>query len=321
MLLQVKELKKYFQVKKGIFGKSYTVAAVDDISFDLEKGKTLGLVGESGCGKSTTAKVILRLLPPTGGKVYFEERDVFELNKNSMRPFRKQMQLVFQNPYTCLNPRLKIGDIIAEPLTIHKLYRGKQKKEKVSEILELVGLSKDWYHRYPHEFSGGQRQRIGIARALATSPELIILDEPISSLDVSIQAQIINLLQDLQQELKLSYIFISHDLRMVRQMSDRVAVMYLGKIVELADTAELYTNPTHPYTQWLISSIPVPDPQCRDKIKVLWGDVPSPINLPSGCRFHPRCEKVNEECRKYTPELKKITQNHFVACHWAEEKK
>lgn len=321
MLLQVKELKKYFQVKKGIFGKSYTVAAVDNISFDLEKGKTLGLVGESGCGKSTTAKVILRLLPPTGGKVYFEERDIFELNKNSMRSLHKQMQLVFQNPYTCLNPRLKIGDIIAEPLTIHKLYRGKQKKEKVSEILELVGLSKDWYERYPHEFSGGQRQRIGIARALATSPELIILDEPISSLDVSIQAQIINLLQDLQQKLKLSYIFISHDLRMVRQMSDRVAVMYLGKIVELADTAELYTHPTHPYTQWLISSIPVPDPQCRDKIKVLWGDVPSPINLPSGCRFHPRCEKVNDECRKYTPELKKITKNHFVACHWTEERK
>ncbi|MEW6095562.1 MAG: ABC transporter ATP-binding protein [bacterium] len=315
MLLQVKNLKKYFQVKKGVFGKSYKVAAVDDISFDLEKGKTLGLVGESGCGKSTTAKVILRLISPTSGKVYFEDKDIFALDKNLMRNLRQEMQLVFQNPYSCLNPRIRIGNIISEPLTIHRLAKGRQKKEKVAYLLELVGLSPDWINRYPHEFSGGQQQRIGIARALATSPKLIILDEPISSLDVSIQAQIINLLQDLQQELKLTYIFISHDLRMVRQMSDRVAVMYLGKIVELASTSQLYSNPAHPYTQRLLSSIPVPDPQVRGKIKVLSGDVPSPINPPSGCRFHPRCEKAKSECREYAPELKKINKDHFVACH------
>jgi len=316
MFLQVKELKKYFQVKKGFLGKSYTLSAVDDVSFDLEKGKTLGLVGESGCGKSTTARVILRLLSPTSGKVYFEDRDVFTLNKDSMRHLRKEMQLVFQNPYTSLNPRLKIGDIISEPLTIHQLVKGKEKKEKVAQLLELVGLSKDWAHRYPHEFSGGQLQRIGIARALATSPKLVILDEPVSSLDVSIQAQIINLLQDLQQKWELSYIFISHDLRMMWQISDTIAVMYLGKIVELATTPELYTNPIHPYTQRLLSSIPPLNPQCRDKIKVLWGDVPSLINPPSGCKFHTRCEQVKDECRKYIPELKRITHNHLVACHW-----
>lgn len=315
MLLQVRNLKKYFQVKTGIFEKPYIVTAVDDISFDLEKGKTLGLVGESGCGKSTTARIILRLLTPTSGKVYFEGKDIFALKKELMHNLRQQMQLVFQNPYSSLNPRMRIGDIIAEPLTIHKLAKGKQKREKVAEILELVGLSKDWYKRYPHEFSGGQQQRICIARALATSPKLIILDEPVSSLDVSIQAQIINLLQDLQQEMKLTYIFISHDLRMVRQMSDIVAVMYLGKIVELAPTSELYSNPIHPYTQKLLSSIPIPDPQARDKIKVLLGDVPSPINPPTGCRFHPRCEQVKDECKQYAPELKKINFNHFVACH------
>lgn len=314
MLLQVKRLKKYFQVKKGIFGKSYTLAAVDDISFDLETGETLGLVGESGCGKSTTARVILRLLSSTSGKVYFEDKDVFALKNDVIRNLRQQMQLVFQNPYSCLNPRMRIGNIISEPLTIHRLAKGKQKKEKVAQLLELVGLSPDWDNRYPHEFSGGQQQRIGIARALATSPKLIILDEPISSLDVSIQAQIINLLMDLQERLKLSYIFISHDLRMVRQISDRVAVMYLGKIVELASTSELYTHPAHPYTQRLLSSIPVFDPQVHGQIKVLWGDVPSPINPPSGCRFHPRCEQVSDKCKDYTPELKKIDQNHFVAC-------
>lgn len=315
MLLQVKNLKKIFYIKKGIFGKSYTLSPVDDISFDLEKGKTLGLVGESGCGKSTTAKLILRLIPATSGKVYFEEKDIFSLNKDLMRSLRKEMQLVFQNPYSCLNPRMKIGDIISEPVIIHKLANKRQRKEKVAQLLKLVGLSPDWHNRYPHEFSGGQQQRIGIARALATYPKLIILDEPVSSLDVSIQAQIINLLQDLQQELNLTYIFISHDLRMVRQMSDKVAVMYLGKIVELADTSELYTHPAHPYTKKLLSSIPVPDPKMRGKMKVLSGDVPSPISPPQGCRFHPRCDVAKAECKEYAPELKNINPKHLVACN------
>jgi oligopeptide transport system ATP-binding protein len=315
VLLQVKNLKKYFYIKKGIWGKSYTLAAVDDISFELQKGKTLGLVGESGCGKSTTAKLILRLISATSGKVYFEDKDIFALNKDVMRSLRKEIQLVFQNPYSALNPRMKIKDILSEPLIIHKLANTSQRKEKVTQLLKLVGLSPNWHNRYPHEFSGGQLQRIGIARALATSPKLIILDEPVSSLDVSIQAQIINLLQDLQQELNLSYIFISHDLRMVRQISDIVAVMYLGKIVELADADKLYNNPAHPYTQKLLASIPIPDPKMRAKIEVLPGDVPSPINPPSGCRFHPRCEQDSDECKKYAPELKRIDQDHFVACH------
>jgi oligopeptide/dipeptide ABC transporter ATP-binding protein len=315
MLLHVKNLKKYFYIKKGIFGKSYTLAAVDDVSFDLEKGKTLGLVGESGCGKSTTAKVILRLISATSGKVYFEDKDIFNLDKEAMRTLRKQMQLVFQNPYSSLNPRMKIKDILSEPLIIHKLGNVNQRKEKVAQLLKLVGLSPDWDNRYPHEFSGGQLQRIGIARALATSPKLIILDEPVASLDVSIQAQVINLLQDLQQELNLSYIFISHDLRMVRQMSDKVAVMYLGKIVELADTDKLYSNCAHPYTQKLLASIPVPEPKLRGKMEVLPGDVPSPINPPSGCRFHTRCKQAKYECKEHEPELKEISHDHFVACY------
>ncbi|MEW6620864.1 MAG: dipeptide ABC transporter ATP-binding protein [bacterium] len=315
MLLQVKELKKYFQIRKGLLGKADTVRAVDNISFDLEKGKTLGLVGESGCGKTTTSKLILRLLTCTSGKVYFEDEDIFNLNKDSMRHLRQQMQLVFQNPYGCLNPRMQIGDIIGEPLIIHRLAKGRQKKEKIAQLLQLVGLSPDWNNRYPHEFSGGQLQRIGIARALATSPKLIVLDEPVSSLDVSIQAQIVNLLCDLQEELKLSYIFISHDLRIVRQISDRVAVMYLGKIVELATTAEIYSRALHPYTQKLLASIPVPNPQIRKKMDILAGEVPSPINPPAGCRFQTRCEELSDKCKEYEPELKKISPHHFVACH------
>ncbi|MEW6608792.1 MAG: oligopeptide/dipeptide ABC transporter ATP-binding protein [bacterium] len=315
MLLQVKELKKYFHLRKGLLGKADIVRAVDNISFDLEKGKTLGLVGESGCGKSTTSKLILRLLASTSGKVYFEDEDIFNLNKDSMRHLRQQMQLVFQNPYGCLNPRMQIGDIIGEPLIIHRLAKGRQKKEKIAQLLQLVGLSPDWKNRYPHEFSGGQLQRIGIARALATSPKLIILDEPVSSLDVSIQAQIINLLCDLQEELRLTYIFISHDLRIVRQISDRVAVMYLGKIVELATTAEIYSRAVHPYTQKLLASILLPNPQMRKKMDVLADEVPSPINPPAGCRFHPRCEQAKDECKENIPELKRIKVDHFVACH------
>ncbi|MBI4752755.1 dipeptide ABC transporter ATP-binding protein [Candidatus Desantisbacteria bacterium] len=314
MLLQVNRLKKYFQIEKGLFGKHLQVFAVDDVSFNMKRGETLGLVGESGCGKSTTARLVLRLLEPTGGDVFFDGQDILGMNYKELRKMRARMQMVFQDPFGSLNPRMNIGNIIAEPLAIHKIARGKEKTEKVSSLLELVGLSPACQNRYPHEFSGGQRQRIGIARALATNPHLLVLDEPVSSLDVSVAAQIINLLMDLQEQLQLSYLFISHDLRMVKQISHQVVVMYLGKIVELCSTDKLYSNPLHPYTRALLSSIP--GLRISNRV-ILKGDVPSPINPPSGCRFHPRCPQAKPECMTTEPVLTEVSTGHLVACRYA----
>jgi oligopeptide/dipeptide ABC transporter ATP-binding protein len=314
MLLRVEHLKKYFRIEKGLFGRYTNVFAVNDVSFSLESGKTLGLVGESGCGKSTTGKLILRLLEPTDGKVYFNDVDIFNLKYKTLRKMRAKMQIVFQDPFGSLNPRMNIGSIISEPMAVHKIARGKERKDKVSHLLELVGLPSNCQNRYPHEFSGGQRQRIGIARALATSPQLLILDEPVSSLDVSVAAQIINLLMDIQEQLQLSYIFISHDLRMIKQMSHKVAVMYLGRIVELSSVDELYSQPIHPYTRALLSAIPeITTSGYKGRI-ILEGDVPTPINPPSGCNFHPRCPQMKPICKEIVPELTEVSNEHFVAC-------
>jgi len=316
-LLEVKNLKKYFPVKAGIFKKTVAhVKAVDDISFAVKEGETLGLVGESGCGKSTTGRTILRLLEATAGEVIFEGKSVMDLDKKAMRAIRRDMQIIFQDPYASLNPRMTVADIVGEPLDIHKLAKNKKERnEKVREILENVGLGAEYMHRYPHEFSGGQRQRIGVARALAVDPKLIIADEPVSALDVSVQAQVVNLLQDLQKEYGLTYLFIAHDLSVVKHISDRVAVMYLGKIVELTDKHELYSNPKHPYTQSLLSAIPEADPKKKKNRFVLEGDVPSPVDPPSGCRFHPRCPKAFEPCSVKEPEFKEYGDGHFAACH------
>lgn len=316
-LLEVKNLVKHFPITQGIiFSKKVgAVQAVDDVSFTVNKGETLGLVGESGCGKSTTGRVILRLIEATSGEVRFEGRNILTLNAKEMRELRKDMQIIFQDPYASLNPRMTVGDIIAEPLKIHGLAKGKERQKRVQELLEVVGLASYHARRYPHEFSGGQRQRIGIARALAVRPKLIICDEPVSALDVSIQAQVINLLQDLQKEFGLTYLFIAHDLSVVKHISDRVAVMYLGKIVELADKYELFDNAQHPYTQALLSAIPVPDPHYKRERIILQGDVPSPINPPSGCRFHTRCPKVMDICKVQVPESVEVSPNHWVACH------
>ncbi|NLY56710.1 MAG: dipeptide ABC transporter ATP-binding protein [Firmicutes bacterium] len=316
-LLEVKNLVKHFPITQGIiFSKKVgAVQAVDDVSFTVNKGETLGLVGESGCGKSTTGRVILRLIEATSGEVRFEGRNILTLNAKEMRELRKDMQIIFQDPYASLNPRMTVGDIIAEPLKIHGLAKGKERQKRVQELLEVVGLASYHARRYPHEFSGGQRQRIGIARALAVRPKLIICDEPVSALDVSIQAQVINLLQDLQKEFGLTYLFIAHDLSVVKHISDRVAVMYLGKIVELADKYELFDNAQHPYTQALLSAIPVPDPHYKRERTILQGDVPSPINPPSGCRFHTRCPKVMDICKVQVPESVEVSPNHWVACH------
>lgn len=310
-LLQVKDLKKHFEISHGLFGKPAKLYAVDGISFDLEKGETLSLVGESGCGKSTTARLLLHLLTPSSGKVYFEGNDIFSLKQGEMRRLRQHLQIVFQNPYDSLNPRLSIGRIIAEPLTIHRLFKGNKKLHRVKELLELVRLSPDYASRYPHEFSGGQRQRIGIARALATSPSFLVLDEPVSSLDVSIAAQIINLLLDLQSEMQLTYLFISHDLRMVRQISTQVAVMYLGKIVELCRADRLYQSPLHPYTQALLASLPGSSVKGNKTVR---GELPSPLNPPSGCRFHTRCLEARQECRETGMDLKEVAAGHWVSC-------
>ena len=322
-LLEVRDLKKHFPIRKGLFSRvSGHVRAVDGVSFSVRRGETLGLVGESGCGKTTTGRAILRLVEPTSGSVTFDGAEVTTLPRAALRALPRRMQIVFQDPYSSLNPRLTVGDMIGEALAIHRLARGAAARERVAELLSLVGLAPDHARRYPHEFSGGQRQRIGIARALAVGPEMIVLDEPVSALDVSIQAQIVNLLQDLQRRLGLTYVFVAHDLSVVEHISTRVAVMYLGRIVEMADRDALYANPRHPYTQSLLSAVPVPDPdRARSRI-VLKGDVPSPAHPPSGCAFHPRCflaERTpgRERCAAEAPALREVAPGHWVACHFA----
>jgi len=316
-LLEVKHLKKHFPIKGGVFSKIIGyVYAVDDINFTLEKGETLGLVGESGCGKSTTGRTILRLIEPTEGMISFEGQDITHLDKGAMRALRREMQIIFQDPYASLNPRMTVGSIIGEPLEIHKIARGSEKEERVAALLQKVGLRAEDMRKYPHEFSGGQRQRIGIARALALNPKLIVCDEPVSALDVSIQAQVINLLEDLQAEFGLSYLFIAHNLNVVEHISNRVAVMYLGQIVELASDEELYKNPQHPYTEALLSAVPIPDPTVKKKRIILEGDVPSPINPPKGCHFHTRCMYKDKICEEVEPEFKDIGGGHWVACHF-----
>jgi oligopeptide transport system ATP-binding protein len=315
-LLRIKSLKKYFPIRGGLFSREVArVHAVDDVTFNLMRGETLGLVGESGCGKSTTGRCILRLIEPTEGEVWFEDKNVTTLDKRSLRHLRRDMQIIFQDPYASLNPRMTVGSIIGEALVIHKLAKSKRERdERVVHLLETVGLNADHLRRYPHEFSGGQRQRIGIARALAVSPKLIVADEPVSALDVSIQAQVINLLEDLQKQFNLTYLFIAHDLSVVEHISTRVAVMYLGKIVEIAPAKELYTNPKHPYTEALLSAVPIPDPAVRRKRILLEGDVPSPIKPPSGCRFHTRCPVRVPSCSENEQVLKEVSPNHWVAC-------
>lgn len=317
VLLKVKKLKKYFPVRGGILSKIIGyVQAVDEISFDIKEGETLGLVGESGCGKTTTGRTIIRLLEPTAGEVDFKGKDIFKLSKEELRKARRNIQIIFQDPFGSLNPRMTVGEIVGESLVIHKIVKNKkEKEERVKDLLETVGLNAGHIRRYPHEFSGGQRQRIGIARALALNPKLVICDEPVSALDVSIQAQVINLLEDLQEKFNLTYLFIAHDLSVVKHISDRVAVMYLGKIVELSSTSELYDNTQHPYTEALLSAVPIPDPTLKRQRIVLEGDVPSPFKPPAGCRFHPRCKYVEPICSQEEPELIDIGNGHFVACH------
>jgi oligopeptide/dipeptide ABC transporter ATP-binding protein len=315
-ILSARNIKKYFNVSGG------TLKAVDGISFDIYQGETLGLVGESGCGKTTAGRTIIRLYEPTEGELYFEGEDIYKLSRHNMKPIRRNIQMIFQDPYASLNPRMTVEEIIAEPLDIHGIYKSdKQKRERVFELLELVGLNEEHALRFPHEFSGGQRQRIGVARSLALNPKFIVCDEPISALDVSIQAQVVNLLKNLQTQMGLTYLFIAHDLSMVRYISDRVGVMYLGMMMELAKSEELYDNPIHPYTQALLSAIPIPDPEVQRSRKriILEGDVPSPIDPPPGCRFADRCFYAIDECRKTTPEFEEVRPNHFVACHRSRE--
>jgi oligopeptide transport system ATP-binding protein len=321
-LVEVRDLYKYFPIHAGLLSRHIAdVRAVDGVDFTIRSGETLGLVGESGSGKTTVGRMLLRLLPATKGEVFFEGRDVLQMNRSDVRHLRKEMQIIFQDPFASLNPRMTVGDIIGEPLKIHKIAKGAGVDTRVHELLRLVGLQAYHANRYPHEFSGGQRQRVGIARALAVNPKFIVCDEPVSALDVSIQAQVINLLEDLQHQLGLTYLFIAHDLSVVRHISTRVAVMYVGKIVELAQNADLYENPLHPYTQGLLSAIPIPDPHVERRRKriVLTGDIPSPVNPPSGCRFHTRCPIAFERCRVEIPPFNEYAPGHFAACHWVEE--
>ena len=318
-LLEVKDLCKHYPVRKGLLSRvSGYVYAVDGISFAIEKGETLGLVGESGCGKSTAGKTILKLVEPTSGAISLRGERIDGLSRKAMRAFRRELQVVFQDPYSSLNPRMTVQQIVGEPLVNYGVNRGKELAARVAMLFDKVGLRREQMHRYPHEFSGGQRQRIGIARALALNPELIVCDEPVSALDVSVQAQVINLLMDLQAEFRLSYLFIAHDLAVVEHISHRIAVMYLGRIVELTDKRSLFRTPLHPYTEALLSAVPVPDPTAKRKRIILAGDVPSPINPPSGCRFHTRCPYAEARCRVEEPAMREIRAGHFVACHLRE---
>lgn len=319
-LVEVQHLKKYFPVKretKGLFAKYDDLRAVDDVSFDIYEGETFGLVGESGCGKTTLGRTIIRLYDPTDGKIIFEGTDIARLSQKELGPYRKDMHMIFQDPYASLDPRMTVSEIIEEAMGNDDTLDPTKKRERVLELLNLVGLNSDHASRYPHEFSGGQRQRVGIARSLAANPKFIICDEPISALDVSIQAQVVNLLKNLQKQLGLTYLFIAHDLAMVQYISDRVGVMYLGKMVELASSEALYARPMHPYTQALMSAIPIPDPDLETTKRriIVEGEVPSPINPPAGCAFHTRCPHATEKCRKECPKLREITTGHFVACH------
>ncbi len=315
-VLEVRKLVKHFPVRRGVFRRTVAqVHAVDDVSFDIRQGETLSLVGESGSGKTTTGRCVLRLVEPTSGEVRFEGQDVLGLDQRSLRKLRRKTQVIFQDPYSSLNPRMKVGSIVSEPLIIHRVGTRRERAERTAELLTMVGLDPQVGSRYPHEFSGGQRQRIGIARALALNPRFIVADEPVSSLDVSIQAQILNLLVDLQEKLNLSYLFIAHDLRIVEHISDRVAVMYLGKLVELAPTAELYRSPQHPYTQALLASVPEPDPEKAKTVPLVNGDPPTPLDPPSGCRFHPRCPVAVDRCQSEEPPLLDVGGGHLTACH------
>jgi len=314
-LLDVQGLKKYFPLKKGIFRKTVGwVQAVDDISLYVRKGEAVGLVGESGCGKSTLGKCIVKLLEPTEGKILYSGEDIGSMGSTQIKSYRRKVQAIFQDPYSSLNPRMSVGGIVGEPLKVHSLYTSFERKLRVNNLLKKVGISPDYTSRYPYELSGGQRQRIGIARALALQPELIICDEPVSALDVSVQAQVINLLDDLKDEFKLSYLFIAHDLSVVEHVCDRIAVMYIGKIVEIAKDKELYSNALHPYTKAILNAIPIPDPRRKIKRIILQGEVPSPINPPSGCRFHTRCSEARQICVQEEPPMKKVGHEHYVAC-------
>ena len=322
VLVKVRDLKMHFPITQGIIIQRQVgaIKAVDGITFDILRGETLGLVGESGCGKSTTGRAMLQLYRPTAGEVYFEDQSLTEIKGEKLRRMRRRMQMIFQDPYASLNPRMTVGDIIGEPMLVHNILKGKERRDRVQELLRVVGLNPYFVNRYPHEFSGGQRQRIGVARALAVNPDFIICDELISALDVSIQAQIINLLEDLQDEFSLTYLFIAHDLSVVRHISDRIAVMYLGKLVELTDRQELYENPLHPYTQALLSAVPIPDPVVEEQRRrvILEGDVPSPANPPVGCNFCTRCPVVMDICKEQQPEWKDAGEGHWVACFRAE---